>query len=869
MVLHRIRPGCLLLSRSRVLWTKHDVKYVRTTASCRELSSASVQLPSEARVVIAGGGVIGCSVAYHLAKSGWTDVVLLEQGSLGCGTTWHSAGLVGQMRANTLHTNICQYSTQLYATLEQETGLGTGWRQCGSMSLARTTDRMIYLRRTAAAARAAGVQCEMISAKDVAAQVPLLRVDDLKGALWIPGDGTATPSDVMQSLAKGATLQGVQIHQQVAVETVLTDAGRVAGVRTNQGDIRCEYFVNCAGQWAWQLGQLSSPTVRVPLHSCEHFYVVTKPFPGVTKNQPVIRDPDGMHYTREWSGGVMVGGFEMNPRPIFTEGIPPKFEFQLLEEDWDHFMPIMEQAIHRMPAIKDAEIRQFLNGPESFTPDMAPIMGEAPELPGYFVAAGMNSGGIASAGGVGKVMAEWIISGDPPAGTWPVDIRRFGEMHNNRRYLRERMKEILPMHYQQTYPKQEFRTARRVLMSPLHPLLERAGAVFGETMGYERPNWFSRPDSDDFMELNKPTKGTFGKPSWFEAVRREYFVCCENVGIVDMSSLTKFEVQSAGDEVVTYLQRLCCNEVDVPVGTVLHTGMLNHYGGYENDCRIARLANNHYVIMSPPNQMVRSWAWLNRHLPSDGSVRIMDVTRSYAAFNVLGPRTRELMASLTDVVTMSSHNFPSNVCRELCIGFAPRVRVMTISHVGELGWMLYVPLEYALHLYFYIMKRGRAFGIRNVGHYAITHLCLEHGIPSLGPDLHPSVTPFKCHQEQSVKLDKDFIGRSALLKQKQEGVRQKFVMFLLDNHDLENDLWPWGGEPIWEGGRVVGRTTSAGYGYTLKKQICLGFVHDQDAMKEEGRVVTDDFITKNKFEVEIAGKRFSATASLISDHLKL
>ncbi|XP_035679828.1 pyruvate dehydrogenase phosphatase regulatory subunit, mitochondrial-like [Branchiostoma floridae] len=788
MVLNLVRSGGLLLSRSRVARTAHQLQYVRTTSGCRELSSASVELPSEARVVIAGGGIVGCSVAYHLAKAGWTDVVLLEQG------------------------------------------------------------------------RSEGIQCELIGPKDVAAQVPLLRVDDLKGALWIPGDGTASPSDVMQSLAKGATSRGVQIHQKVSVETVLTDTGRVAGVRTNQGDIRCEYFVNCAGQWAWQLGQLSSPPVRVPLHSCEHFYVVTKPFPGVTNNQPVIRDPDGMHYSREWSGGVMVGGFELNPKPVFTDGIPPKFEFQLLEEDWDHFMPVMEQATHRMPALQDAEIRQFLNGPESFTPDMAPILGEAPELPGYFVAAGMNSGGIASAGGVGKVMAEWIISGDPPAGTWPVDIRRFGEMHNNRRYLRERVKEILPMHYLQNYPKQEFQSARRVLMSPLYSVLERAGAVFGETMGYERANWFSRPDSDD---LPKQQKGTFGKPSWFDAVLREYFVCCENVGIVDMSSLTKFEVQSSGDEVVTYLQRLCCNEVDVPVGTVLHTGMLNHYGGYENDCRIARLANNHYVIISPPNQLVRSWAWLTRHLPGDGSVQIKDVTRSYAALNVLGPRARELMGSLTDVVTMSSHNFPPNVCRELSIGFAPRVRAMTISHVGELGWMLYVPQEYALHLYLYIMKRGRAFGIRNVGHYAISHLCLEHGVPSLGTDLNSSVTPFESQQEHTVKLDKDFIGRSALLKQKQEGVRQKFVMFLLDNHDLENDLWPWGGEPIWEGGRVVGRTTSAGYGYTLKRQICLGLVRNPDGKTEEGKVVTDDFITKNKFEIDIAGKRFSATAQLL------
>ncbi|XP_078606753.1 pyruvate dehydrogenase phosphatase regulatory subunit, mitochondrial-like [Branchiostoma floridae x Branchiostoma japonicum] len=862
MVLNLVRSGGLLLSRSRVVWTTHELQYVRTTSGCRELSSASVQLPSEARVVISGGGIVGCSVAYHLAKSGWTDVVLLEQGSLGCGTTWHSAGIVVQMRSSTLHTNICQYSTQLYASLEEETGLGTGWRQCGTVSLARTSDRMTYLRRTAAAARSDGVQCELIGPKDVAAQVPLLRVDDLKGALWIPGDGTASPSDVMQSLAKGATPRGVQIHQKVAVETILTDTGKVSGVRTDQGDIRCEYFVNCAGQWAWQLGQLSSPPVRVPLHSCEHFYVVTKPFPGVTNNQPVIRDPDGMHYSREWSGGVLAGGFELNPKPVFTDGIPPKFEFQLLEEDWDHFMPIMEQATHRMPALQDAEIRQFLNGPESFTPDMAPILGEAPELPGYFVAAGMNSGGIASAGGVGKVMAEWIISGDPPAGTWPVDIRRFGEMHNNRRYLRERVKEILPIHYLQNYPKQEFQSARRVLMSPLYSVLEKAGAVFGETMGYERVNWFSRPDSDDFMEPKQP-KGTFGKPSWFDAVLREYFVCCENVGIVDMSSLTKFEVQSSGDEVVTYLQRLCCNEVDVPVGTVLHTGMLNHYGGYENDCRIARLSNNHYVIISAPNQLVRSWAWLTRHLPGDGSVQIKDVTRSYAALNVLGPRARELMGSLTDVVTTSSHNFPPNVCRELSIGFAPRVRAMTISHVGELGWMLYIPQEYALHLYLYIMKRGRAFGIRNVGHYAISHLCLEHGIPSLGTDLDSSVTPFECQQEHTVKLDKDFIGRSALLKQKQEGVRQKFVMFLLDNHDLENDLWPWGREPIWEGGRVVGMTTSAGYGYTLKKQICLGLVRNPDGKTEEGKVVTDDIITKNKFEIDIAGKHFSATAQLL------
>ncbi|XP_019628751.1 PREDICTED: pyruvate dehydrogenase phosphatase regulatory subunit, mitochondrial-like [Branchiostoma belcheri] len=1141
--------------------TNPDVRWVSSGVDRRQLHAtqeevpAQKPLPPQAQVVIAGGGAIGCSVAYHLAKFGWTDVVLLEQGRLSCGTTWHAAGCCAMLVEGILR-EMFEYSKQLYPTLEAETNVNTGWQQTGSIYVARTEDRMTAYRRHADAIRAMGVECDLVSPRDVSVYHPLLRVDDLKGALWVPGDGVATAADVTQALAKGATMKGVQIHEKVGVEKVLTSDGRVSGVRTNKGDIRCDNFVNCTGQWAWELGQQSSPSVRVPLHSCEHFYIITDPVAGANITTPVAQDPDGYNYLREWNGGFICGGFEPKPKPVFTDGIPSPFEFQLLEEDWDHFQPVLEQILLRMPALKEVKVKKFLNGPESFTPDLFPNMGQAPEVPGYFVAAGMNSGGIASAGGVGKVMAEWIISGDPPAGTWPVDIRRFGEMHNNRRYLRERVKEILPMPYAQPYPKPEFQSARKMRMSPLYTTLEKAGAVFGVKMGYERANWFSKPESDDFMDvpsgwqagqgtfgkppwfdavreeylacqmnyvclfqwawelgqqsspsvrvplhscehfyiitdpvaganittpvaqdpdgynylrewnggficggfepkpkpvftdgipspfefqlleedwdhfqpvleqillrmpalkevkvkkfLNGPEsftpdlfpnmgqapelpgyfvaagmnsggiasaggvgkvmaewiisgdppagtwpvdirrfgemhnnrrylrervkeilpmpyaqpypkpefqsarkmrmsplyttlekagavfgvkmgyeranwfskpesddfmdvpsgwqagQGTFGKPPWFDAVREEYLACRQNVAVMDMSSFTKLEVRSAGDEVVTYLQRLCCNEVDVPVGTVLHTGMLNHYGGYENDCSLARLAENMYLIISPSNQMVRSWEWLHRHLPKEGTVQIRDITPYYAAINVLGPRSRELMAELTDTVTMSSQYFPSFTCRELSIGFAPRIRAMSLSHSGELGWMLYVPQEYALHVYDHIMHKGRDFGIRNVGYYTIAHLRMERAFAFWGIDLDASVTPFECQREHRVKFGKgvDFIGRSALLKQKQEGVRQKFVMFLLDNHDLENDLWPWGGEPIWEGGRVVGRTTSAGYGYTLKKQVCLGFVRNPDPQTGERQVITTNFITKSKFEIQIAGKKFSAAARL-------
>ncbi|XP_035679214.1 pyruvate dehydrogenase phosphatase regulatory subunit, mitochondrial-like isoform X1 [Branchiostoma floridae] len=858
--------------------TNLDIRWVSSGVDRRQLSSTQEEppvekpLPSQAQVVIAGGGAIGCSVAYHLAKFGWTDVVLLEQGRLSCGTTWHAAGCCAMLVEGIVRT-MFEYSKQLYPKLEAETGIDTGWQQTGSIYVARTEDRMIAYRRHADAIRAMGVECELVSPRDISVYHPLLRVDDLKGALWVPGDGVATPADVTQALAKGAAMKGVQIHEKVGVEKVLTVSGRVNAVRTNKGDIRCDHFVNCTGQWAWELGQQSSPSVRVPLHSCEHFYIITDPVAGAnTATTPVAQDPDGYNYMREWNGGFICGGFEPTPKPVFTDGIPSPFEFQLLEEDWDHFQPVLEQILLRMPALKEVKVQKFLNGPESFTPDLFPNMGQAPELPGYFVAAGMNSGGIASAGGVGKVMAEWIISGDPPAGTWPVDIRRFGEMHNNRRYLRERVKEILPMPYAQPYPKPEFQSARKMRMSPLYTTLEKAGAVFGVKMGYERANWFSKPESDDFMDVPsgwRAGEGTYGKPPWFNAVQEEYMACRQNVAIMDMSSFTKFEVRSSGDEVVTYLQRLCCNEVDVPVGTVLHTGMLNHYGGYENDCSLARLAENLYLIISPSNQMVRSWEWLHRHLPKEGTVQIRDITPYYAAINVLGPRSRELMAELTDAVTMSSQYFPSFTCRELSIGFAPRIRAMSLSHSGELGWMLYVPQEYALHVYDHIMHKGRDFGIRNVGYYTIAHLRMERAFAFWGIDLDASVTPFECQREHRVKFGKeseqdgvDFIGRSALLKQKQEGVRQKFVMFLLDNHDLDNDLWPWGGEPIWEGGRVVGRTTSAGYGYTLKKQVCLGFVHNPDPQTGEHQIITNNFITKSKFEIQIAGKKFSAAARL-------
>ncbi|XP_055956518.1 pyruvate dehydrogenase phosphatase regulatory subunit, mitochondrial [Patella vulgata] len=845
----------------------HHVLDRRTYSS---LEREAISLPTEARVVICGGGVLGTSVAYHLAERGWTDVVLLEQGRLTCGTTWHSAGMVGQLRNNTVEMDVTRYSRDLFKRLEEE-GHGLGWKECGSINIARTHERMIDFKRKHALASAIGFEVHMLTPHEIKERCPLLNSDDLEGGLWIPSDGVVTAPDVAMAFSKLAKIKGVKIIEGVKVERIQTQNDVVKAVKTSAGKINCEYFVNCAGQWSREVGKLSTPKVRVPLHACEHYYLVTKPVEGVDRMMPVIRDFDGYISTREWNGGILAGGFEPEARPVFHTGVPDKFEFQLLQEDWDHFEILLEQVLHRYPILERAEIRQLVNGPESFTPDSNWILGESAEVYNYYVAAGMNSRGIVGSGGIGKYMAEWIIDGQPSIDLWQYDVRRYVGHHNNRQFLQARTREVVGHQYSLRYPGEEHQSGRKLRTSPLHTRLEVSGACFGETMAYERPMWFD-PDKRERGEDVYNHQGCFNKPPWFHIVQAEYMACKERVCLIDMSSFAKFEIKSSGKEAVEYLQYLCSNDVNLETGSIIHTGMQNILGGFENDCSIARLGENYFFMISPATQQTRALSWLHRHLPTDGSVQVRDVTSMFSGINVIGPHAQQLLADVTDVST-NKKDFNVMTCKVIDVGHAGGIRAMRLTHTGEDGFILYIPSEYTLHVYDTLMDAGKDYGIRNAGYYALRHLRIEKSFAYWGLDLNAYTTPLECGREFRVKLDgDDFIGKEALVKQKKEGVGQKFVQFILEKFDVENDVWPWGNEPIFRNGRYVGKTSTCGYGFTLNRMVCLGFIRDYD---DNGQPIMNPNIYEYVmdkhavYEIDVAGRKYLAKPGIHTPKLAL
>ncbi|MCW2755066.1 MAG: dependent oxidoreductase, partial [Marmoricola sp.] len=597
-------------------------------------------LPSRARVVIIGGGVIGTSVAYHLTKHGWTDVVLLEQGRLSSGTTWHAAGLVGPLRASESGTRLVQYSAQLYAELEAETGLATGYCNVGGLVLARTPERMVQLARTAANGDAYGLETELIDPARAQELWPPMQVDDLLGALWLPGDGKVNPADLTQSLARGARQRGARIVEKVRVTGISTAPGprgpRVTGVRTDHGDIEAEVVVNCAGQWAKALGDLVG--VTIPLHSAEHFYVVTEQVEGTHPDLPIMRDQDGWTYFKEEVGGLVIGGFEPNAKPWRSpDDLPYPFEFQLLEEDWDHFSILMDQALLRIPSLERTGIRKFYNGPESFTPDNQFLLGEAPELTGFYVGCGFNSVGIASAGGAGRALAEWIVAGSPQDDLVAVDVRRFAPFHGDNAWLRSRVAETLGNHYAIPWPNLELVTGRPQRVSPLHERLATKGAVFGSKMGWERPLVFGPADGS--LELTY----SWGKPDWLPFSIAEHLACRADVAVFDQTSFSKYVV--AGPGALASLQRICGADVDVAIGRAVYTPWLSAHGGYEADLTVTRTAEQSFLVISSSATTVRDLDWLRRHLDD---ATFLDVTEAYSVLGVMGPRSRTLLQRLTD-----------------------------------------------------------------------------------------------------------------------------------------------------------------------------------------------------------------------------
>ena len=798
-------------------------------------------LPSDCAILIIGGGAVGASVAYHLGAFGAKNVVLLEQNQLGAGTTWHAAGMVGRLRTSNSLTRINQYSADLYSRLEADTGHSVGWKQVGSVIVARSPERMVQLRRTTAMAELLGVEACMISAAEAGEKYPLMRTDDLLGAAWLPHDGKVIPREIPVALAKGAAARGVHVREGVRVISLLHDQGRVTGVETDHGTIRAGLVVLCGGMWARQLALAAG--VSVPLYPVEHHYVVSNPIPGAHDALPLGRDPDLCIYFRGEGNGIMLGAFQKYTKPWNAYPVAPDFAFRLLEPDWDKYQEPLAAGKWRLPCLESSGFERFVNGPESFTPDNQFLLGETPELRGLFVAAGFNSVGIASAGGVGKYLAEWILEGQPTMDLWSVDIRRFGPLANNLPFLRERVTEVLGLHYQMAWPNRELESARDLRQSPLHAKLDAAGACFGVRNGWERPNWFASGCQEPLTEYS------FGRQNWFDNQAREHRAAREAVALFDQSAFGKLAIK--GRDACAFLQRLCGNDVDVAVGRVVYTGLFNARGGFESDVTLVRLKRDEYLMITGSSQVVRDADWLGRQRQPEEHVEWMDVTADRAVIGVMGPRSRELLSRLTRE-DLSNSGFPFGAARVIDLGRA-RVLALRMTYVGELGWELHLSASQAVELYLALKRAGDGLGLLDAGHYAIQSLRLEKAYRAWGSELSIEETPLEAGLGFAVGWNKpmDFVGRAALIEQRRRGWRKQLLTFVLE--DPQPVLW--GSEPILLNGRPVGYTTSGSYGHTLGAAVGMGYVKLEAPQ-------TAAAIPPGRFEIDVNGVKVSARAFL-------
>ncbi len=767
-------------------------------------------MKDSAQVVIIGGGIVGCSTAYHLTKMGWQDVVIVEKNELTSGSTWHAAGLVGQLRSERNVTRMLQYSVSLYEKLEEETGLTTGWKRTGCLHLASTQQRMYELKKGATTARSFGLEMHIITPQEAYDLCPIISLEGIIGAAFMPTDGQADPSGITQALATGARNRGAEIYRHTLVTGFEFKNKRVTAVKTDKGDIGCDIVVNCTGMWGYQVGELLG--VNTPAVPFQHQYAVTNPIKDMPRDLPTIRDKDNLIYYKEEVGGLVMGGYERNGIPWAVDGVPNDFASNLLNSDFDHFMQLAEPATRRTPCLEQAGIRQLVNGPEAFTPDGDAIMGPAPELDNVFVAVGFNAFGIAAGGGAGRMMAEWIIEGEPSLDIWPLDIRRFGPYHKSRAYNVARTREIYGKHYTIHWPHEEHSSARGVRRSPLYHLLKEKGAVCGAKYGWERANWFAPEGVAPEDEL------TFEVPNWFEHVGNEHQNARENVVLIDQSSFCKFEIDGPGS--MAFLNRLCANQIDRPVGKVIYTQMCNERGTIECDLTVGRIAADRFFLVVGTAFGRRVAWWLNNHLPADGSVNFTDVTSAYGVINVIGPKSRQLLQRHVKE-DIGSEAFAFGTLKDIAVGYAP-VMAWRVTYVGELGYELYVPAEFAVHVYETLWDSGQDLGIANAGYRAIGSLHLEKGYADWGSELTPEYTPFDAGLGFCVALDKeDFIGKAALAKVKTEGPRWRLCSFTID---AGIPLMLQSSAPILNNAKVVGVTTSAGYGYTIKKNICYGYL---------------------------------------------
>ena len=808
------------------------------------------KLPQQAQAVIIGGGVVGCSVAYHLTKLGWTDVVLLERKQLTCGTTWHAAGLIAQLRATQNMTRLAKYSQELYFSLEDETGVATGIKRNGSITVALTEERMEELRRSAAMARAFGVEIDEIPTDEIARLYPGLKVDDAVGGVWLPKDGQGDPVNITQALAKGARMRGANIIQGVKVTGVTVENGKAVGVETAEGNIRADFVVNCGGMWAREVGAMAG--VAVPLHACEHFYIVTEGIEGLQSNLPVLRVPDECAYYKEDAGKIMLGAFEPNSKPWGMDGIPEDFEFDTLPEDFDHFEPILEKAVDRLPVLASAGIQTFFNGPESFTPDDRYILGEAPEVKNFFVAAGFNSVGIQSAGGAGMVLAEWMDKGNAPMDLWDVDIRRMQPFQVNKKYLHDRVSETLGLLYADHFPYRQFETGRDIRRSPLHHRLEEAGACFGEVNGWERANWFL-PEAERKAGKTPAYEYSWKRQNWFDHNADEHKAVREKVGLFDMSSFGKIMVMGRDAEAV--LQRVAGNDVAVENGKIVYTQFLNSHGGVEADVTITRLDSDRFIVVTPAATIRRDINWIERHIPDDAYCSVMDVTAMESVMVVMGPESRDFLQPLIPQ-SLANDDFPFGTMQEIEIGYAT-ARAHRVTYVGELGWELYVSADMAVHVYDALMKRGHDHAIAHCGLHTLDSCRIEKAFRHFGHDISSEDHVLEAGLGFAARIGKqsgrfgDFIGRDAVMRKKDEGLNARLMQFKL------KDPMPllYHNEAIIRDGEIVGYLTSGNYGHHLGGAIGLGYVPCREKGEEASAQLASDYM------IDVAGERVAAEVS--------
>jgi glycine cleavage system T protein len=767
--------------------------------------------PSQAQVVIIGGGVGGCSIAYHLTLLGWKDIVVLERSELTSGSTFHSAGLVGQLRTSSNLTKMIRYSTDLYRRLKDETGRDPGWREVGSLRLASSPERLEELKQLVAVSRSFGLPLELISPKEAQDLFPLMTLDDVRGAVFLPTDGFIDPTGLTMALAAGAKERGAQFLTHTRLQSITLTEGRVSALVTDKGTIQTEIVVNAAGQWAGEIARMVG--LNLPVTPMAHLYLITKPIVGVRADFPTMRDPDLLVYFREEVGGLIMGGYERQPAPWALDGIPVDFNNKLLEPDWERFTPLMETAIRRVPALETAEIVTLLNGPEGFTPDGEYLLGPT-AVKGFWVAAAFCAHGLAGAGGIGKAMAEWIIDGHPEWDLWRLDVRRFGANYASQAYNVARTVETYAQYYDIHYPNEERQSARPLRLSPAYHRLKALGAVFGEKTGWERPNWFA-PYEGEAAHGHEP-KG-WARHYWSPAIGVEHLGTRERAGLFDETSFSKIEVRGPG--ALALLQRLCANNVDQPVGRVVYTSMLNPRGGIECDFTVTRLEADRFLIVTGTAFGQHDLSWIRLNMPEDGSVWVDDVTSTRACFGLWGPRARTILQKVTQS-DVSNAAFPYMTAQSLTVGDVPAL-ALRVTYVGELGWELYCGMEYGQRLWDTLWEAGLPEGLVAGGYRAIDSLRLEKGYRYWGADIGPDYTPYEAGLGFAVKLNKgDFIGREALLRQKETGLQRKLCCLTL----AEPSAIALGNEPVRAGDEVVSWVTSGGYGYAVGKSIVYTYL---------------------------------------------